>query len=548
MIKNTLIIIFLIVFASGTLNAQLSVHHIFDNNMIIQRDKPVRVWGWGMPDKDVVVSFNGQEKTTKVSEKGRWELELDPMPFNTTSQLFKVTCNAEDESNGEAVVFQNVLIGDVWILGGQSNMELDLQRIYHGDEEIVSANFPNIRILTLPAKASPTPVDNFERLNEWDGWHGRFDLKGYWFVCSPQTVPTFSGMGYVFGRRLFMASQVPIALIDASWGGTSLEAWISQEKLLEYPANKGLIDLWDEKIKLDPEKTNDRNNPGAAFNGMMNIFGGLSVKGIIFHHGFNNALGDSRPKLYEKNIQMMIEEWRETFNDPDLPFGIIELSAGGQPQTLENFEVSMHDAGTYIREAQLEAYKNMENIGFVAAYDQQVNWYHPFKKVQLSERMARWALATQYGFDFGWEPALVTSSEIVDGKMIVSFDKKVATHDGRPMEGFAIAGSNQRFYPAQAEYLITGKDDKNKDILDKTKVVISNKSVKKPVSVRYAWARNPLGNLVNDQHNEKTIPVPSFRTDNWDWPEAPFAENNDPVFQEHRNKLREMKRKLEKRK
>ena len=539
---NLLLALVLFGFTGQSAIAQLTVHHIFDNNMILQRDKPARVWGWGNPGDEVKVVVYDQLKTTIVSRDKSWELFLEPMPVNVDPQIFKVS------SDGDVVVYQNVLVGDVWILGGQSNMELDLKRIYHGDEEIASANFPNIRILTIPANASPVPVKDFERLNEWDGWHGRYDLKGYWFVCSPKTVPTFSGMGYVFGRRLHMASQVPIALIDASWGGTTVEAWISQKKLLEHPVNQGLIDLWDKKIELDSTKALDRNNPGAAYHGMMEIFGGLTVKGIIFHHGFNNALGDSRPKLYAKNFQMMIEEWRETFYDEHLPFGIIELSAGGQPQTLENFELRMLDAGTFIREAQLKAYKKLENIGFVAAYDQQVNWYHPFKKVQLSERMARWALNTQYGFDFGWEPTLMTGFDVVNKTIILSFDKEVVSHDGRPMEGFAIAGKNPIFYPAKADYLLIGKDDKNRDLFDKTKIVISCENVKKPIAVRYAWARNPLGNLVNGAHTDRMIPVPSFRTDSWDWPEAPFAENKDLIFQKHREKLRDMKRKIEKRK
>ena len=539
--KNVLTTLSLIVFSMAAC-AQLSVHHIFGDNMILQRDKEVRVWGWADPGKEVILEFNGQRVQTTAKEDRSWEMHLNPMPVNTEPQMFKVICNPVEENDGQAVIYQNVLVGDVWILGGQSNMELDLQRIYHGDEEIASANFPDIRILTIPHGASPEYVPDFERINEWDGWHGRYDLKGYWFVCTPEVVPTFSGMGYVFGRRIYMASQVPIALIDASWGGTTVEGWTSREKLVEVPENAGLIEMWDNRIQADSTKAYDRNNPGASFNGMMNIFGGLAIKGIIFHQGFNNALGDARPKLYEKNIKLMVELWRETFNDPDLPFGIIELSAGGQPQTVANFNERMIDAGTYIREAQLNAYKDLTNIGFVAAYDQQVDWYHPFKKSELSERMARWALTEVYGFDLGWKPALVIESDIKGDEILITFDKEVITHDGRPMEGFAIAGINKRFYPANANYLVIGKDERNREIYDRSRILVSSNKVRKPVAVRYAWARNPLGNLVNNSHGERVIPVPSFRTDNWDWPEAPFAENSTEEFQNHRDLIREMQR------
>lgn len=525
---------------SSYLSAQLRINHIFDNNMVLQREKPVRVWGWGDVEKKVVVTFNDQLKETTIGSDMTWEIFLDPMEANITGQLFQVT------SESDSYVFQNVVVGDVWILTGQSNMEFDLARVHHGDEEIVSANFPLIRLMTIPAAAVPEPQEDFDRLNEWDGWYGRYDLKGYWLICSPKTVPTYSAMGYIFGRRLFMASQVPIGLVDISWGGTTIEGWISRDKLMEVPENAGLLKLWDARIKSDPEKANDRNNPGAAFNGMMNVFGGLSVKGIIWNQGFNNALGDSRPKLYAKNLQLMIQEWRATFRDKNLPFGIIELSAGGEPQTLENFALRMLDAGTYIREAQFQAYTDMPAIGFVSAYDQQVNWYHPQKKVELGERMARWALATQYGFDFGWEPALVISKDITTGGMIIEFDKEVLVVDGRPIEGMALAGKDKKFYHAEAEYYVKGKDDKGRDVLDRTKVVITSKKVKKPVACRYAWARNPLGNLTNASQHERVIPVPSFRTDKWDWPEAPFAENKTPEFLKHREVLREMRKKVSK--
>ena len=527
---SVLIIVFMIMAMPG--HAQLKVHAIFDNNMVLQRDKPVKVWGWANPGRVVRVEFSGQDKTTGVEEDGGWQVMLDPMPACSDPGLFKVT------SEGEAVVYQNVLVGDLWLLTGQSNMELDLQRIFHGDEEVASAHFSNIRLMTIPAKASPVPLQDFDRLNEWDDWNGRFDLKGYWLVCSPSTVPTFSAIGYIFGRRIHMTTQVPVGLIDASWGGTTVEAWIPRKALEESVINLPLLALWDARNKPD-----DRNNPGASFNGMMGVFGGLTVKGFIFHQGYNNALGDARPNLYEKNLQLMIQEWRRVFRDAALPFGIIELSAGGEPQTLDNFWVQMMDPAPYIREGQLKAYLELSKTGFVSAYDEQVNWYHPFKKLELGERMARWALGSEYGYDFGWKPAVPVSWEVTGKSLTVTFDKEVITHDGRPIEGMALAGKDHRFYPADASYVVSGKDDRGRDVTDRLRVVIQSHLVPKPVAARYAWARNPLGNLVNGQHMERVLAVPPFRTDDWDWPEAPYKENNDPEFQAHRKVLQDMKKK-----
>ena len=238
----------------------------------------------------------------------------------------------------------------------------------------------------------------------------------------------------------------------------------------------------------------------------------------------------------------MIRDWRRTFQDENMPFGVVGLTAGGTPQTLENFELAMVDAGAFIREGQFRAARELPNVGFVCAYDQQVNWYHPFKKVQLGERIARWALATQYGLSIGWQPATCISVEKADGRIVLTFDRALDTHDGRPIEGFAIASHDRHFFPARAEYLVVGKDDQGRDRVDHQKLEVSSEFVPDPVAVRYAWARNPLGNLVNREHFERVIPVPSFRTDTWDWPEAPFVDNRSPEAIEHRAQLNRMRK------
>jgi sialate O-acetylesterase len=272
---------------------------------------------------------------------------------------------------------------------------------------------------------------------------------------------------------------------------------------------------------------------------MVAVIAGLAVKGVMFHHGYNNALVDSRPKLYALNFKSLITDWRNTFNDKNLPFGIVELSAGGEPQTLDNFELRMVDAAASIREGQFKAYKELQNVGFVCSYDQQVNWYHPQKKAEAGERMARWALSTQYGFDLDWEPAICSSIERLKDKIIVTFSKEVKTSDDRPIEGFSIAGSDRHFFPAKAEYVKT-KNEKGQLIEDKKRIEVWNNLTINPVELRYAWARNPLGNLVNAK--DRIIPVPLFRTDNWDYPEAPYIPEE---FEVHRKNLKTMQQQSE---
>jgi len=546
--------------------AQVRPHHIFDNNMVLQRDKPVKIWGWASPRERVEVNFSGQIKSTNANPDGEWFIHLDPMGANSQPQDMTI---AGKES---PVVFTNVLVGDVWVLGGQSNMEFDLVRIFHGDAEVISAHYPNIRLMTVPFAANREPAKDFERINEYDSWLNRHDEKGYWFICTPKTAETFSGMGYLFGRRIHMASQIPIGLIDVSVGGTTLEAWLSTERLAGMPENNLLLQQWNKKVAdYDPEEdlrnkiinwekrkpireaqgleplpkpvepspspALDRNFPGSSYNGMVGVIAGLAVKGVVFHHGYNNALGDSRPKLYETNFKALVKDWRTTFNDKDLPFGIAELSAGGEPQTLENYEEKMTDPASYIREGQYNTFKEIPNTGFVSSYDQQVNWYHPQKKAEVSERLARWALSSLYGFDLGWEPLTFTHIERIENKIIITFSKEVKTSDDRPMEGFAVAGSNRLFSPAKAEYVII-ENEKGEKIADKSKVQVWSNFVDKPLEVRYAWARNPLGNLINS--GVRVIPVPAFRTDSWDYPEAPYLPDE---YETHRLKLNEWRKK-----
>ena len=153
--------------------------------MVLQRDQPVKLWGWADPSEKVNIEFGGQVKSTSANPQGEWIVYLDPMSANSNPQDLKVS------GKSNSVVFTNVLVGDIWILGGQSNMEMDLARLFHGDAETLSANFPNIRLMTIPSSAGLLPKKDFERINEYDSWLDRYDKKGYWFTCSPSTVATF---------------------------------------------------------------------------------------------------------------------------------------------------------------------------------------------------------------------------------------------------------------------------------------------------------------------------------------------------------------------
>ena len=549
--KNFLIAI-CFCFSSASVNAELKVHSVFGDNMVMQRGKQIQVWGQTEPGQDVTVQFANQKISTTAKPDGKWTLTLNSMAANANPQTMKVV------SAGQSIEFNNILIGDVWLCGGQSNMEFELQKIYQGDVEIASARHKEIRLLTIPRAATRSRQTNFEPLKEFNSWNGQYEDKGSWKVCSPESVRKFASIGYIFARRLHLATGIPIGVIDNSVGGTTVEGWTSRESLASIPEAKGLIKDWDQRIadwdaekdladrvtrweadtkrridrgeKPRPKPTDlrpgpglDRNNPGGSFNGMVACFAGFKLAGIIFHQGYNNALSDARPRLYAKSFQAMIQDWRNAFDEPNLPFGIIELCAGAEPQTPQNFELRMVDAGPYIREAQFKAYQELDNIGWACAYDQQVNWYHPQMKVMLAERIARWALANQYDLKIGHEPAMLLEHTVQDNQIILTFDRELTVRDGRPIAGMAIASGDKRFFPADATFVIKQKDNRGRDVMDFRRIQVSHPLVNTPVAVRYAWARCPLGNLTNRSHMERIIPVPSFRTDDWDWVEAPFG-------------------------
>ena len=568
-----LYIFFISVLMSFSLSAQvIKPAHIFSDNMVLQREKPVKIWGWSPPQMNLNVEFAGQIKSCSSNEKGEWMVMFDPLKASSDPRELKIS------GKNDMVVFKNVLVGDVWVLGGQSNMEFDLYRIFQGDVEVASANFPEIRLMSVPRATGPETRKDFEALDEYDSWFGESEIKGRWLICSPETVRKFSGLGYIFGRRLYMATRIPIGLIDVSVGGTTVEAWLSPEILSQTPEDRELLKMWKDKLdEYNPEKDlqqkienwkkrseirkkqglevgpkptepspspdQDRNYPGSSYKGMLAPFAGLTVKGILFHQGYNNALGDARPRLYAINFAALITDWRNAFRDKELPFGIIEFSAGGEPQTYDNYDVSMLNPSPFIREGQFKAYKESKNVGYVCAYDQQVNWYHPQKKVAVGERIARWALSEQYGMDIGWEPALCVNIEKKNDQIIVTFNKEVKTTDDRPIEGFALAGKDRHFYPAAAEYLMTGKDKREQPVYDKSKLVVRSDDVPEPAEVRYAWARCPLGNLVNNTLTERIIPVPLFRSDNWDYPEAPYSQE---MMDEYKQKMRDLQQEAKK--
>ncbi|MCP5517359.1 MAG: hypothetical protein H7A45_08900 [Verrucomicrobiales bacterium] len=571
----------------------LCVANAFQSNMVLQRDKPIAVWGWAAPGEGITVSFAGQSAQTTAGSDRFWKASLPALPASSMPATMTIA------GREQTLRLENVLVGDVWVLGGQSNMEFEIEKVDDGMLEIISANFPEIRLLTMPQGKGFNSVPSFERLHEWSDWFGRHFRKGDWDVCSPETVREFSAIGYVFGRRIHMASRVPIGLIDASIGGTTVETWTPEAVLRGISGRETAAKLrdWEERIAaydaetdlkqriasfearkerlaregnpmpadsqppgdLRPGPAADRNRPGYCYASVIRPLEGLAVRGVVWHQGYNNCFeGSAGARMYHQVFAPMIRAWRAAFGDAKLPFCTISLCTDGEPQTRERFVEPMTDIGALIREAQYQTFRELREagddaVGFASSYDLRKSWYHPQIKIPAGERAAKWALATQYGLlgerdatDY-WLPPVIEKVERVDGTLRLTMSSEIRTRDDSDgqMLGFAIAGEDRRFFPAGIDYYTDGStDNRNQPIYQRNVLVLASPFVATPQHYRYAWARNPMANLVNTRQ----VPLGTQRSDDWLAEETPIRFPTPPGMDEagqRRHRLNRLRKELQ---
>ncbi|MFN0074954.1 MAG: hypothetical protein ACKVY0_00615 [Prosthecobacter sp.] len=530
----------------------LCVHNLFQSNMVLQRDKPIHLWGWAEPKENVTVSFGGRTQSNIAAADRSWKVELPALPASAEPQTIVV------QGKSEKLELTNILIGDLWLLGGQSNMEFEIHKTEGGPLEMISANFNNIRLFSVPQQNGPDIKKSFPRQYQWIAFFGQHLRQGYWDVCTPETVGEMSGIGYIFARRLHMATQIPIGIMDVSRGGSSLVSWTPTEvlKSIDTPEVKDTLAEWDLKvadfnpqtdlenrvkqyhdwaarmktdgkpipadrkvpIDLLPGPALDMNRPGNLYASMLSPIAGIAVKGAIWHQGYNESGIPNGHKAYARVFPEMIKAWRTAFNDPNMPFGIITQETQGEPQTLDNFLPNMVDEGNYVREAHYQTFLNLrkagdQTIGYASSFDQHRAWYHPQLKIQVGERIASWALATQYGKSIRWLPPQLKEVKVADGKLFLQLDSWVISfHDG-PIQGFAIAGKDGRFQPAKAEWLDKNAGKAGGPNWERSVVVLSSPFVPDPLYFRYAWARNPMESLKSADLTG--LPFDTQRNDTW---------------------------------
>lgn len=537
---------------------QLTVHGIFKSNMVLQRNKPIVIWGWAPMGTQVTVAFGDLTASgTAAGEKGRWEVTFPAQPENAVGQTLRI------QAGKEAAEMTNILIGDVWVMNGQSNMAFPLKAVYQGDFEASMAHLPllrHFRIVSGAESEHPETDIRAKFIND------QSDPDKNWKVVTPETALQMGAIGYIFGSRIQRSLQIPIGIIDNGRGGASLESLVPRHKFADHPDAaaylkwvderqaafdeaaflKAEMDKWataharwekqvaDDKAKgvkvarKKPTKPTGEirtwsvpgrspSDAAACYNGMFGVFKGLNIKGVAFHQGFNNSMLNTscKPKFYRLLLKLMIDGWREDFNDPHLPVAVIGGCGGGTAQNRSNFEAEGLSPAAYIYEAQrlgLADINDPEHTAFIPSYDQRIPQLHPKKKSELGIRAACWALTQIYKKDvIEWETASLVSAEPQGEAMLLTFDKAVRPDDfGTEIEGFSIADQSGVFYMARAEAVETKEKS-----LQHRQVVVSSPLVKNPVAVRYAWARSPLGNL--KINGIPWLPLTSFRTDTFDF-------------------------------
>jgi sialate O-acetylesterase len=467
-------------FASSIAHADVKLPAIFSDHAVLQRDMPVPVWGWAEPGEEVTISIAGQTQKTTADDKGKWRVTLSPLAVGEPLKMVVEGKNRLERND--------LLVGEVWLCSGQSNMEWPVTLSTNADLEISAANYPKIRFAQVKGKGSQTPVEDFE---------------GRWKVCTPETVAGFSAVGYHFGRELLEQLNVPIGLIDDSWGGSACEAWIRRDRLEGNPLYEAQLASWD-KMAAEYEKDKDpkklgmlegNHRPANLYNARVMPVLGYAIRGAIWYQGESNA---GRAFQYREMFPLMIKTWREDWKQGDFPFYWVQLA-----DFMDEKAEPGDSAWAELREAQTLTQDNLPNTGQAVIIDiGEGSDIHPRNKLEVAQRLARHALANDYGRQVVCDSPRYESMQVNDGKITVKFKDTgggLRAVDAKEVQGFAIAGEDKKWRPAVAT------------ITDPDQIEVSSSEVPKPVAVRYAWADNPVCNL----YNKTDLPVTPFRTDDW---------------------------------
>ena len=527
--RSLIILVCLLGVGLSNAPADMRLPAIIGDNMVLQQGMKLPIWGWADPGETVTVMVDGQKKQAEADTSGRWMVRLDPIKAGGPLQM--------TVSGKNTTTLQNILVGEVWVCSGQSNMQFSLCGVNHAEVEIRAADYPKIRLFQEERAVSHVPLS---------------DGKGRWEACNPDTVYTFSAVAYFFGRDLHKARNIPIGLIHASYGGSVIEAWIRREVLESDSANKPLLDYWKRllaKWDTEPYRVRHERNlaeweeltekakqegkapparpslpgesvhqPHVLYHAMLAPLIPFGIKGVIWYQGEANTSGmrnfsdwytekDSpdvaHADRYQAMLKALIENWRKDWGQGDFPFLIVQLPNCGQPKPAENPRDSNWGR---LREAQLHTALTVPQTAIAVTVDTEFepgdpDTGHPKHKQHVGERLALAARVVAYHEKIPYRGPIYQSMKIEGDRIRLKF-KHVngeLVAKGETLKWFTIAGADRKFVWADA-------------VIDGETVLVSSPLISKPAAVRYAWDIDPSGcNL----YNNVGLPASPFRTDEW---------------------------------
>lgn len=470
--------------------ADVKLPALFSDGMVLQQGCDVPVWGWAEEGERVTVKFQGQEASAEA-KGGTWRVRLKPLAAGAGGTLAV--------SGKNTIEVKDVLVGEVWVCSGQSNMEWPVARSAGAEQAIADSACPRVRLFQVPRTESERP---------------RGDVAAAWRACGPDAVPKFSAIAYFFGRDLERSLGVPVGLIQSAVGGTPAEAWTSEDTQKANPDFKGIFDAYAAALErykkaqaehaAAAEKARAEGRPapeaprrpwmlGGLYNGMIAPLQPYAIRGAIWYQGEGNA---PRAWQYRALFPAMIRCWRDAWGQGDFPFLFVQLAAFG-PAGQKPEEETWPE----LREAQLLTLSAVPHAGMAVSIDVgDEKDIHPKRKQQVGARLALAARAIAYGEKLVYSGPVFAAMKVEGDKAALSFDHVgggLEARDGA-LQGFTIAGEDKAFHGAKAE-------------IEGDRVVVSCPEVKQPAAVRYGWGRCPPCNL----YNKEGLPASPFRTDDW---------------------------------
>jgi sialate O-acetylesterase len=454
------LILALLLGVMSQVRANVSLPAIFGNHMVLQQNAEVKMWGWAKTGEEVTVtcSWNQKPIKTKANNLAKWEVTV-----NTPKAGGPYSINIKGYNT---VVIEDVMVGEVWLCSGQSNMEWSARAgIDNGEKEVAKANYPEIRFFSVRHRTADAP---------------QLNLDGEWVVCTSETMKDFSAVGYFFGREIHNNLKVPVGLINSSWGGTPIEPWMDAEVI---ESNKDLAEAAKQRkdVPWGPVQA------GKAYNAMIAPLMPFRLAGALWYQGESNV---DRADLYPQFLTSLIQSWRKDWNN-EFPFYYVQIAPWNYGQPFE---------GVLLRDAQRRTMDMVPNTGMVVVSDiGNIEDIHPTNKHDVGIRLSKWALNKTYGKkDIPFSGPLYKEMKVEGNKIRLFFDHTEGglVSKGKELTHFEMAGSDQKFVKAKAK-------------IEGNTVVVQAKEVKNPTAVRFAWSNTAEPNLFN----KAGLPASSFRTD-----------------------------------